>query len=129
MTSRRLQTWVWWLLPLLVARALMPVGFMARMQEGQLQVVFCSGGSIQLRGSDHAVSASATSHDDAQHDASQDDLSCPFAQVAAAPLPQAVRDETIPFISTAEILQPADSPYYAAGPPRFIATRGPPISL
>lgn len=118
MSSRRIQSWVWWLLPLLVARALMPVGFMAQAVDGKLQIVFCSAGIAQP----------GTAHDDSgnKHTDVQNDLSCPFAQVAAAPLLDITSSESIPFIPTAEILPPAESPYYASGPPRFIATRGPP---
>ncbi len=123
MTSR-LQTWVWWLLPLLVARAIMPVGFMAQVHDGQLQIVFCSAGITQPAMSDDGDAG----HDGDQHDASQGDLPCPFAQVAAAPLPAFNSSEAIPFIPSAEILPPAESPYHAAGPPRFIATRGPPVN-
>jgi Protein of unknown function (DUF2946) len=118
MSSRRVQVWVWWLLPLLVARALMPVGFMAQAQEGKLQVVFCSAGFAQP----------AADHDgaDSKHSAAQNDFSCPFAQVAAAPLLDISSSEAVPFIPTAEILPQSKSPYQVSGPPRFIATRGPP---
>ncbi len=119
MTSRRVQTWVWWLLPLLVARALMPVGFMAQVHDGQLQIVFCSAGQLALADADQ----------DGDHDVTQGDLPCPFAQAAAAPLPDVTGSEPIPFILSAAILPTAESPYYASGPPRFIATRGPPVSL
>ncbi len=117
-TSRRVQSWVWWLLPFLVARALMPVGFMAQAQDGKLQIVFCSAGFTQ----------SVTDHDDGvnNHATAQNDFSCPFAHVAAAALLDISSSETISYIPTAEILPPAESPYYAVGPPRFIATRGPP---
>ncbi len=118
MTFRRAQSWVWWLLPFLVARALMPVGFMAQAHDGQLRIVFCSAAAAQVMDADDA----AGDHEDA----TQSDVSCPFAQVAAAPLLDLSSIEAIAFIATTEILSPAESPYYAAGPPRFIATRGPP---
>ncbi len=118
MTFRRAQSWVWWLLPFLMARALMPVGFMAQAHEGKLQIVFCSAG----------VAQSDASHDAAgkDHSGPQNDFSCPFAHVTAAPLLDVGSSEAISFFPTAEILPPAESPYYASGPPRFIATRGPP---
>lgn len=118
MNSRRVHSWVWLLLPLLVARAVVPVGFMARAQDGQLQMVFCSSG-ISQPDADHDAAGK-------QHTDAQNDFSCPFAQVAAAPLPDLGGSVAIPFIPAADILPPAESPYYAAGPPRFIATRGPP---
>lgn len=118
MSSRRVQAWVWWLLPLLVARALMPVGFMAQVHDGKFQIVFCTAGSAQAVG-DH--------HDDVsgKHTA-QSDYSCPFAQLAAAPLLDISSSEAIASIPAAELLPPAESPYYVAGPPRVVLTRGPP---
>ena len=116
MTAHRIHLWVWLLLPFLVARALMPVGFMAQAQGGKLQIVFCSAGFSQP-GLDH--------HDD-KHADGHNDFSCPFAHVAAAPLLIVSSSEVIAFIATAAVVLPADSPYYAVGPPRFIATRGPP---
>lgn len=120
MHSRRTQAWIWWLLPFLVARALMPVGFMAQAMDGKLQIVFCSAGFAQA-GLSHGAD-----HDANKHAGAQNDFSCPFAHVAAAPMPLFTGSESIPFLATAEIVPPAESPYYAAGPPRFIATRGPP---
>lgn len=121
------------MLPFLVARALVPVGFMARVSDGQLSVVFCSVGTVGLQASDHRSSHSDTSSDrstdaagDNQDDGTQTDFSCPFSQVAAAPLLDVGGSEAIPFISSAEVLAPAESPYYAAGPPRRITNRGPP---
>lgn len=124
MSSARVQTWVWWLLPLLVARALMPVGFMASVHDGRLQIVLCSGITQVL--SDHDTRPGDADQNNAHE--GQGDLPCPFAQATAAPLPQLNASEAIAFIPAAEILPPAESPYYAAGPPRFIATRGPPTN-
>lgn len=101
----------------------MPVGFMAQGHGGTLQFVFCSAGISQPQTAEHNA---AGNHSSGQHDASQVDFSCPFAQVAAAPLLDLSGSETIPFIATAEILPPAESPYYAAGPPRLDLARGPP---
>jgi hypothetical protein len=122
MTARRTHLWVWLLLPLLVARALMPVGFMAQAQNGKLQIVFCTAGFSQL-GADHHGDKHADGHADGHHD-----FSCPFAHVAAAPLLYVGGGEAIPFLISAAVVLPAGSPYYAVGPPRFIATRGPPLS-
>ncbi|MGE0116054.1 MAG: hypothetical protein AB7T07_14375 [Steroidobacteraceae bacterium] len=118
MSSRRIQTWVWWLLPLLVARALMPVGFMAQARDGKFQIVFCMAG-VSL--------PQAAAHDDAGSDrASQSDLSCPFAHAAAAPLLDTSSSVVIAFFPSAEIYPPADLPNHASGPPRFDLARGPP---
>jgi Protein of unknown function (DUF2946) len=115
--SRRLQSWVWLLLPLLVARALMPVGFMAQLHDGKLQVVFCTAGYSQPYSDDH---------NKGKHTA-QSDFSCPFASVAAAPLLDVSGSEAIAFIETTVFLPLTELPYYAAGPPRTHRVRGPPV--
>jgi hypothetical protein len=120
MTGRRVQLWVWWLLPFLVARALMPVGFMAQAQGGKLQIVLCSGGFA------NSSAGQDSDHDSGKHADGQDHFSCPFAHAAAAPLLDVSSSEKIPYLATAAVVLPAESPYYAIGPPRFIATRGPP---
>ena len=122
------------MLPFLVARALVPVGFMARVSEGHLNLVFCSVGTVGLQASGHRSSHSNASSDrstdaagDNQDDGTQTDFSCPFSQVAAAPLLDVSGSEAIPYLATTEVPSFIDSPYYAVGPPRFIATRGPPV--
>ncbi len=126
MTFRRAQCWVWWLLPFLVARALVPVGFMAQMSEGQFRLVFCTAGMAQTLNAGAATDHAADKSTGHQGSATQADFSCPFSQVAAVPLLDISGSEAIPFISSAEVLPPAESPYYAAGPPRRITNRGPP---
>lgn len=96
----------------------MPVGFMAQVHDGKFQIVFCTAGSNQSIVGDHADTSG-------KHTAQSDD-SCPFAQLAAAPLLDISSSEAIASIPTVELLPPAESPYYAAGPPRVVLTRGPP---
>jgi hypothetical protein len=43
MSRRALRQWTYWLLPLLVARLLVPVGFMVTLSGGQFAIVLCSG--------------------------------------------------------------------------------------
>ncbi len=129
----RSQSWVWWLLPFLVARALVPVGFMARVSDGHLNLVFCSLAYAGAQTVNDRRSQAGIDHDglvkhagDDQDDATQTDFSCPFSQVAAVPLLDVTGSEAIAYIATSEIPASVDTPYYAVGPPRFIATRGPP---
>ena len=126
MTFRRAQCWVWWLLPFLVARALVPVGFMAQMSEGQFRLVFCTAGMAQNQSAAAATDHAAEKSADHSGSATHADFSCPFSQVAAVPLLDISGSEAIPFISSAEVIPPAESPYYAAGPPRQHLARGPP---
>ena len=104
---------------MLVARAFVPVGFMAQAHDGKMQVVMCS-----------AWAALPGVHDDRTGnnlDHQHGDFSCPFAHAAAAPLLDVGGNIEAALVPFAEILPPADTPYCAVGPPRFIATRGPPV--
>ena len=42
MTQRQAKFWVWWLLPFLAARALVPAGFMTDVASGTFRLVMCS---------------------------------------------------------------------------------------
>ena len=126
----RSQSWVWWLLPFLVARALVPVGFMAQISDGHFNLVFCSVAALKQQRPDHLAgiqqNASADTDNGAQDDSGQTDFSCPFSHIAAVPLLDVSGSEAIPYIATSVASSFIESPYYAVGPPRFIATRGPP---
>jgi hypothetical protein len=111
-----------------------PVGFMARVSDGHLNLVFCSVGAVGLQAANHKTSVTGAHADgslsaasDDQDDSTQTDFSCPFSQVAAALLLDVSGSEAIPYIATTEFPSFVESPYYAVGPPRFIATRGPPV--
>ena len=134
MSLRRTHSWVWWLLPFLVARALVPVGFMARVSDGHLNLVFCAVGYAGSKAIDDRAGRVGVDNDGVTKKASDDriestqaDFSCPFSQVAAAPLLDVSASEAIPYNATTEIPAFVESLYYAVGPPRFIATRGPPV--
>lgn len=127
MTARRVHAWVWWLLPFLVARALVPVGFMAAPVDGDFKIVFCSAGSVPSHAASSEDGASVATQQAGDH--TQNDFSCPFGATAAVPLLDVSGSEQIAYLPEAEVLPSAESPYYAAGPPRFIATRGPPTLI
>lgn len=127
-----------WILPLLLARALVPTGFMLSMDSGQLQLTFCPSGIVQPivspkamqqhvhaehplhHGMHHGGSErSSASHDD-------DNARCPFslvASTAACEIPylagavDAPRDERFEYIS---------APTFRVGPVRADRIRGPP---
>jgi len=129
-TARRVHSWVWWLLPLLVARALVPVGFMAKANErGELQIVMCQAGAPGLLKA--ALQSAADQHDPAgQSDNSphwQHDSSCPFAHAAAAPVAHSGSVQQIAFIASSEVSATGESLHLAAGPPRRLTNRGPPV--
>lgn len=74
MSTRHTHRWLAWLLPLVLLRACVPVGFMLAWSEQGLQVVLCSGmGPLAAR---HASHHAANQHEHAgAHEASP----CPFA--------------------------------------------------
>jgi hypothetical protein len=88
MSSTHLYRWLRWLLPLLVARALVPAGFMLSVDAGGLALTFCP--SVAAPPAEHHAQAhhehgSDATHDHEQHHRGHDTGSlCPFALVAGA---------------------------------------------
>ena len=86
MNRRLFRKWARWLLPLLVARAFLPVGFMlATTQADGLQLAFCPDQAPIVQGS---ITAPRRTHD---HDGSEHSgcrtrsiTPCPFAVAAVA---------------------------------------------
>lgn len=135
-----------WIFPLLVARALIPAGFMLSVEAGRLQLMFCPAGVAQPLGSAAGVQQQAHGehhiHDAGLHHAgihhggaadealsshaAQDSALCPFSLVASATpwsgpcsveAVAAPTDERFDFIST---------PISQVGPIRTDRIRGPP---
>ena len=128
-----------WILPLLLARALIPMGFMLSVDAGRLQLMFCPG-AVQPLGTpageksahaEHQAHHAGMQHsgDAAEHSSShaaQDSAPCPFSLVAAA-TPSSIalfaavntdlRDELFEFLS---------APTFQVGPIRADRARGPP---
>lgn len=125
-----------WILPLLVARALIPAGFMMSVDAGRPQLMFCPSGVVQTLFSPKGVQQAHGEHhqgmqgmqhggaDQASHD--DDNAPCPFSLVAAATsfdIPHLVgaadapRDERFEFLS---------APTFRVGPVRADRIRGPP---
>jgi hypothetical protein len=112
--TRRVQFWVWWLLPLMVARAMLPVGFMPSWNGAG--ITLCSGVVLQQDPSQPA-------------DSTHSDLTCPFAHApGAAPLPvlpvlAAFHGQIIDRIEPVAQLQISFSPL------RSHRVRGPPVLI
>lgn len=128
MNTRQVRAWVWWLLPFLVARALMPVGFMAQAQAGQLNVVLCSAGFAKLQSPAESTQTS-TSPGKLQHqDNSQANLLCPFAHASGSALaftppasvaPKLVSIERSAAVPASIILTRPFNAHRGRGPPLF----------
>ncbi len=131
--SRRFHSWVWWLLPLLVARALVPVGFMAQAaDQGGLQIVICQVGAPKFltQNAGDTQHSGQTQDDSSSNNAHwQHDHACPFGHAVAAPIAQFSGGESIAFFASSEARAATEPPYFAAGPPRRITNRGPPAHV
>lgn len=132
MRRRHLKLLSFWILPLLLLRALIPTGFMLSMDAGSLQLSFCPAvvqpadpmhhAGMHHPGMDHM---DAAGHDTASHN--DDNAPCPFSLVASA----AAGD--IPFLQ-ASAIAPSDerfefisAPTVLVGPARTDRIRGPPV--
>lgn len=126
-----------WILPLLVARALIPTGFMLSVDAGRLQLMFCPSGVVQPLDSPQATQqhAHAEHHAGMHHggEAEQsspahdiDNAPCPFSLVASA------ADCEIPYLAGVidvprdERFEYLSAPTFRVGPVRADRIRGPP---
>jgi hypothetical protein len=122
MNRRLFRKWARWLLPLLVARAFLPVGFMLATQADGLQLVFCP---------DQVAAVAHVGHGDGHQDGHQQhnghlDPPCPFAVAAVAAnidvphLDAAAVQAAEQFVPERSVAVPL------AGPQRTDRIRGPP---
>jgi hypothetical protein len=137
MRRRHLKLLSLWILPLLLARALIPTGFMLSVDAGTLQLMFCPAGVIQPFGepqaeqpTEHSAHHASMHHADAADEQATshttDPAPCPFSLVASA-VPSEVpylhdsasapSDERFEFLS---------APTVRVGPVRTERIRGPP---
>lgn len=143
MNHRLFRKWALWLLPLLVARAFLPVGFMVAANAGGLELVFCTSQSaalVQALEADAAPDHSAHGVDHSQHhmpsaQGSAEDHSshrgqleqpCPFALAAVAIAAEVPRLEADSLRFTDESVETRAQLRASAGPVRADRIRGPP---
>jgi hypothetical protein len=137
MRRRHLKLLSLWILPLLLARALIPNGFMLSVDAGSLQLTFCPAVTRPLdqrpaeRALEHSAHHAGMHHADgaeveaASH--SDDNAPCPFSLVASA------APGDIPYLQ-ASASEPSDerfefisAPTVRVGPVRTDRIRGPPV--
>jgi hypothetical protein len=124
MNRRLYRKWARWLLPLLVARAFLPVGFMlAATQSEGLQLAFCPDQVSVVQGHhgthDHDGSGQ---HSGAAHAVTQ----CPFAVAAVAAVIDVPHLAPVASQAAAQILPERVTAVPLAGPQRTDRIRGPP---
>jgi hypothetical protein len=108
------------LLPLMVMRGLLPAGYMAVAEEGELRIVMCSAGL--------AMPGDAGSGSDSDDNPAPDSGNCLFAHAATVAPPVQV----VLAVTTAPVFVPLPSDDStslppATGPPRLAAARAPPV--
>jgi hypothetical protein len=130
MNRRLFRKWARWLLPLLVVRAFLPVGFMLATQADGLQLAFCPDQAPIVQGLDHAAMdhsahMGGSSHGGPQHNAHLDPP-CPFAVAAVAAVIDVPHLDTVAVQAAEQILPERAVPVPLAGPQRADRIRGPP---
>ena len=132
MNRRLFRKWARWLLPLLVARAFLPVGFMlATTQAEGLQLAFCPDQAPIVQG--HAAHDGQAAHqghvghdDTAQHSGAHAVTQCPFAVAAVAAAIDIPHLEPAALPAAEQILPERTVAVPLAGPQRVDRIRGPP---
>lgn len=137
MRRRHLKLLSFWILALLLLRALIPTGFMLSVDQGSLQLTFCPAVTPPARpipehlGHEHSSLHGGMHHAEAADESAShndDDAPCPFSLVASA----AAGD--VPYLNHSAIA-PSDerfefisAPTVRVGPVRTDRIRGPPAS-
>ena len=135
MNRRIFKSLTLWMVPLLLARALIPAGYMLMTGADGLQLMFCPG-VVQMatpavdehahHAGHHAAADPAEQADNSSGHRAQDSMPCPFAlaavaalghPISAAALSDSIADEFVDFHSAPDI---------HSGPLRADRIRGPP---
>jgi hypothetical protein len=125
MNRRLFRKWARWLLPLLVARAFLPVGFMlATTQADGLQLAFCPDQAPIVQGTHHM--GGHADHAGAKHSGSHLDPPCPFAVAAVAAVIDIPHLAAVATQAPGRILPERVVALPLAGPQRTDRIRGPP---
>jgi hypothetical protein len=136
MRRRHLKLLSFWILPLLLLRALIPTGFMLSVDQGSLQLTFCPAVTQPAEptpdhlGHEHSSLHGGMHHAEAADDESashnDDNAACPFSLVASA------ASGNVPYLNDSAIA-PSDerfefisAPTFRVGPVRIDRIRGPP---
>ena len=130
MNRRFFRKFARWLLPLLVVRAFLPVGFMLATQADGLQLAFCPDQAPIVQGLDHA-SMDHSAHTGGTHDGHQQhnahlDPPCPFAVAAVAAVIDVPHLDTVALQAAEQVLPERAAAVPLAGPQRADRIRGPP---
>ncbi len=132
MNRRLFRKWARWLLPLLVARAFLPVGFMlATTQADGLHLAFCPDQVTAIQGHVGAHDGPPAHHGDTGHDGTQHGgahavTQCPFAVAAVAAVIDIPHLEPVALQAAEQLVPERTVAVPLAGPRRADRIRGPP---
>jgi hypothetical protein len=127
MNRRLFRKWARWLLPLLAARAFLPVGFMlATTQTDGLQLAFCPDQAPIVQGLHHASDGGHGDHAGPHHSGSHVDPPCPFAVAAVAAVIDIPHLAPVAPQAAEQVLPERVVAIPLAGPQRTDRIRGPP---
>ena len=132
MNRRLFRKWTRWLLPILVARAFLPVGFMLTADADGLQLAFCPDQAPIVQSLDHAVAGhnDHAAHDghstDQKHAGAHLDSPCAFAVAALAAVIDVPYLEPVATQAAEQVLPERVVAVPLAGPHRVDRIRGPP---
>jgi hypothetical protein len=123
MNTRIAHKLIWWVLPLLALRALVPAGFMIDTSEGDVSIIVCPGHALQSDSSD-----SNNSQGEHEPSTGQGATVCPFAVAAAAgPLSSIATFASAAAQPAAFIIEDIAGPKFPFGPSRAQQSRAPPF--
>ena len=130
MNRRLFRKWARWLLPLLVARAFLPVGFMLSADSDGLQLAFCPDQAPIVQSVDQAAATGHAGHDghstDQKHAGAHLDSPCAFAVAALAAIIDVPYLEPVASQAAEQVLPQRVVAVPLAGPQRVDRIRGPP---
>jgi hypothetical protein len=135
MRRRHLKLLSLWILPLLLARALLPNGFMLSVNTGSLQLTFCPAVTRPLdqrpveQALEHSAHHAGMHHVDGADEAAShndDNAPCPFSLVASAAPGDIPYLHTTASEPTDERFEFVSAPAVRVGPVRTDRIRGPP---
>jgi hypothetical protein len=128
MNRRLFRKWARWLLPLLVARAVLPVGCMLVSQADGLELGFCPDQAPIVQGLDHAVTGHAAGGHagHGQQHSGHADPPCPFAVAAVAAVIDVPHLDPVALQAAEQVVPERAVAVPLAGPQRADRIRGPP---
>jgi len=127
MNRRLFRKWARWLLPLLVVRAFLPVGFMlATTQADGLQLAFCPNQAPIVQSAHQHASTDHGNHTGGQHSGAHLAQPCAFAVAAVAAVIDVPQLDLVASLAAEQFLPERVVAVPLAGPQRADRIRGPP---